>query len=221
MIEPTDLLDLRNFFQRLDLATGELLEERDCYGHTDLPGYLPWMGSRYGFRGRDVPLSIFRGEGMVLFLLARLLRPAVIAECYTGTGYSAACLAAGAPDARVLSVDNYTEGGVGDDGFLITQTLRDRLGLTNLELVNGSTGDLNERMNGMAADLYLSDGPYSGSPRLEPHVTVARHDDVVGQVDRRRFVVVGGSHLSIMSQTVEERDKLAAEMSKMVPVQIV
>ena len=220
MLETTDLLDLRQFFQRLDQAAAELLDERDRYGHVDLSGYLPWMGPRYGFRGRDVPLSIFRGEGIALFLLARTLKPAVIAECYTGTGYAAACLAAGAPTARVLSVDNYSEGGVGDEGFRVAQAIRDRLDLTHLDLIRGSTGELNARLNGRSVDVYLSDGPYGGAPNLDVNVTVIRHDAPDGQVPERSFTVIGGSNLSVMCATVERRDALAAEMGGVCPVRL-
>lgn len=73
----------------MDEAIHGLLDPHHGYGHPDLAGYLPWMGARYSRIGADLPLSVFRGEGMVLFALARLLQPQVIAECYTGTGYAA------------------------------------------------------------------------------------------------------------------------------------
>ena len=212
------LAELGEFLRRLDVAAEALLDGRDRHGCSDLPGMLPWMGPRYGFHGRKEPLSVFRGEGMVLFLLARMLQPAVIAECYTGTGYAAACLAAGASEAKVFSVDNYTEGGAGDEGFQTAQALRDMIGLTNLELVRGSAGDLDIRMNGGSADLYLSDGPYGGAPRLAPHAVVVRHDTRDGQVPDRTFLVSGGSNLSAMCPSPDERDRLMRAIGQVVLV---
>ena len=75
-------------------------------------------------------------------------------------------------------------------------------------------------MNGRGADLYLSDGPYSGAPWLDAAATVIRHDNLDGQVPERVFKVLGGSHMSVMCPTVERRDALATEVGRLFPVQI-
>lgn len=209
---------LDEFMRELDLAVGDFFEPRDVNGHKDLPGYDPRMGPRYGIPGHDVPLSVFRGEGMALFLVARAIKPEVIMECYTGTGYAACCLAAGWwPEAQVISTDNYTEGGLGEAGWARAQGLRDKLGLDNLALHYGTIESL--RQANLLADLYFSDGPYDdGASLLAEGAIRIRHDDGVGQVDGRRFVVPGGSNLSVTCPTIEMRDWLMAEIGKTIPV---
>ena len=82
----------------------------------------------------------------------------------------------------------------------------------------GSIGDLNERMIGDGVDLYLSDGPYGQSPRLKAHATVVRHDTDDGQIPSRTFKVIGGSRMSVMCSTVEQRDRLAVDIGRVMPV---
>lgn len=206
------------FLRKLDEAAEVLLDPHDADGHKDLPDYDPSMGPRYSVKGYDFPLSVFRGEGMALFLVARALRPEVIAECYTGTGYAACSLAAGAPDAEVWTVDTYTEGGMGEAGIRNALVLRDMLGLDNLHCLHGTIEQLRQEMKA-PANLYLSDGPYEGAPPLADGVVHVRHDDTSGQVDGRRFVIQGGSHMSVTCPTVEMRDWLMNEMDAYVRVQ--
>lgn len=210
--------DLHLFMRKLDEAAEALLDPHDAEGHKDLPDYHSSMGPRYSVKGHDFPLSVFRGEGMVLFLIARALQPKVIAECYTGTGYAACCLAAGAPDAEVWTVDAYTEGGMGEAGVQNVHVIRDMLGLTNLHCLHGTVEQLRQEMN-VPADFYFSDGPYEGAPPLADGVVHVRHDDASGQVDGRRFVIQGGSHMSVTCPTVEMRDWLMNEMDTYVRVQ--
>jgi len=199
-----------------------LFERKDEYGHPDLPGYLPWMGPRYSFSGQSGPLSVFRGEGMALFLLARLIQPAVVIECFTGTGYAAAWLAAGWPDASVFSVDNYSENLAGEEGFRRAGRLQSRLDLENLRLLHGSGRTMQEALGGRLADFCFSDGPYdamSFDGLLAPGAVVVRHDDRSGQTKERSFMLLGGSHLSVMCETVEQRDVLMRAIGQAFPVE--
>ena len=204
----------------MDEAIHGILEPHHGYGHPDLADYLPWMGSRYSRIGADLPLSVFRGEGMVLFALARLLQPQVIAECFTGTGYAACWLALGAPEATVLTVDNYVEGGAGSEGLSTAQTIQHRLSLTHLTIMHGTVSDLTAELSlhGQSVDLYLSDVPYGESPPLSERSVIVRHDDTNGQAEDRRFTIIGGSHMSVMCPTTDDRDALTAEMAKLFPV---
>lgn len=215
-----DLEDLCGFLSRFDQKREGLLAPHHEYGHRDLPMYLPWMGPRYGFVGHDFPLSVFRGEGMALFLLMRTIQPKIIAECFTGTGCSGAFLAAGAPQAKVVTVDDYSEGGLGPKGFSHAVELRDRLALINLELYQGPPEYLGDVSQGLSVDVYFSDGPYAESPAaLSEDAIIIRQDDMSGQDIKRSFSFIGGSHLSVMCQTAEERDVLMGAMSKAFPVE--
>lgn len=209
---------LIEFFSNLDNATEGLLEPRDTNGHYDLPGYRAYMGPRYGIPHATVPLSVFRGEGMALFALSQILQPKIVIECFTGTGYAAICLAGGWPDAEVFTVDDYREGGAPDRGWEVATVLRERMELPNLTMVRGLTGDLAKLVR-EAADLYLSDGPYEQAPPLSDRVVHIRHDDKMGQVDGRRFIIPGGSHMSVTCPSIEMRDWLMAEVGRIIPTE--
>ncbi len=207
------------FFERIDCCAAEWFDARDANGHPDLPDYLPHMGPRYSLKGYERPISVFRGEGRVLYLIARTVQPERVAECYTGTGYAAACLAAGWPDALVYSVADYSEGNVGDRGHHMAQALRDRLDLKNLILLRGSLPALGAVM-GWQADLVFLDGPYGETPPAKETVTVIRHDDENASVPGRRFLVKGGSHFWVTCPTVEARDVLASVVAELMPVEL-
>lgn len=138
-----------------------------------------WMRPRYQAPGNDVTISVFRGEGQALFLLARWLRPALIVEKYTGTGYSSACLAAGSPFSEVLSVDNYGEGGAGDAGWRTALAVRDHMRLENLRLIRGTDSDLQDALNGRYPGLVFLDPYLAECSFVQEWCVVARHDGPV------------------------------------------
>jgi hypothetical protein len=212
--------DLSQFMERLDAAAETFLEPHDANGHKDLPDYDPRMGPRYSVKGYQFPLSVFRGEGIALFLIARALRPQVIAECYTGTGYAACCLAAGAPDAEVYTVDVYSEGGLSEQGVKNATAMRDALRLNNLSCLHGTVETVRQAMKS-PANLYLSDGPYEGAPLLADDAVHIRHDDTQGRVDGRAILIEGGSHMNVTCPTVEMREWLIGELRPFVKVRAI
>jgi hypothetical protein len=216
----SDLLALSTFAKRMDtiIDGSSNFQKADSWGHPDLPRYLPWMGSRYGFMGCDIPLSVFRGEGVALFLLARLTQPVLIAECFTGTGYAAAWLAAGCPQAVVYTIDDYREGELREEGFSKARQLFCELGLSNIVSLYGVVDELQSSLAGRKIDLLLVDGPYGETPSLSEGAIVVRHDDMNGQDIKRSFSLLGGSNMSVMCSTVEERETLMAVMSTVFPV---
>lgn len=223
VIDPEDLVALREFSERMDRASEDFVK-RDQYGHSDLPGYFPWMGPRYSRLPDKGPLSVFRGEGMALFLLARLFKPETILDCFTGTGYAAACLAAGWPEAFVYSIDDYSEGGGGEEAHVAACRLAKILGLENLVLFYADGGDpvLRTAMTGRQATLFLSDGPYDKmavGELVAQDAVVIRHDDRSGQVSARSLMLLGGSHISVMLPTIEARDTLAAVLGRVFPAE--
>lgn len=201
-------MTLREFLGAIDLAVMGLLEPRDAAGHPDLPGYRPYMGPRYGFPGLARPLSVFRGEGVALFALAQAVRPKVVAETFTGTAYSSCWLAAGAPEAAVWTVDNWSEGTAGDGGYLAAAELRKRLFLRNLRIVRGTNEDLRRAMGeGIEADLVFLDG-LGGDPPQRKDAPVATHDcpvDGAGPLIR----ILGGSHLHVRIPGLDTAARLA------------
>ena len=209
--------ELSQFMARLDAVAEALLVPYHANGHPDLPNYDPRMGPRYAVKGHEFPLSVFRGEGMALFLIARALQPMVIAECYTGTGYAACCIAAGAPDAETYTVDNYSEGGLGGRGIENVKAMQQALGLSNLHCLIGVVENLRCILP-VPVNLYLSDGPYEGSPSLADDAVHIRHDDTNGRVEGRAFLIEGGSHMNVTCPTAEMRDWLMGEIGPFIHV---
>lgn len=224
-----DLRELHAFVERLDGVMSRLCSstesvpqyfiETDRWGHQDLPGYLPWMGSRYQFVGHDTPKSIFRGEGIALFLLMRMLRPEIAVECFTGTGYSAAWMAAGNQTTRLYTVDNYSEGGIGEEGCFRSRRLMYDLQLSNVILLYGTAEELHTSLWGRQPGVFFSDGPRVEDINLAPDAVVIRHDNLDGQAVNRSFGIRGGSNLTVMSPSVDERNELMAAMAQYFPVE--
>lgn len=182
---------LTEFFLRMDAAASEILIPHDAGGHKDLPEYLSHMGPRYKIPADDWLLSVFRGEGQALFLIARTLRPLLIVDAYTGTGYAAACLAAGAPDAGVISADR-------EERYVyFARGLAGRLALANLTILHGGPGDILRAAGGREPELVLRD-PYHGDPVGGTPLTVEiTHDRRLPLLKGCSFHVRGGSHMIV------------------------
>jgi hypothetical protein len=186
--------DLAAFMERVDRAVEGILVAREEHPR-ELPGRQPWMGPRYVVPGFGSPISIFKAEGVALYALARELRPEVIVEMYTGTGYSALWLAGGAPEAEVYSIDDYSEGGTKDAGWAAVLSLSERMGLSNLHYWRGEASELSGELDGRLADLLFCDGP-ADVRYARPEALVVRHDNPPFP-DRTGFRVLGSSHFSV------------------------
>lgn len=193
--------DLAAFIARIDAAVAGILEVRE-EGPRDLPGREPWMGPRYVVPGFASPISVFRAEGVALYALARALRPDVVVEMFTGTGYSALWLAGGAPDAQVYSIDNYTEGGTKDAGWAAVQALWQGAGLPNLRFIRGEASELKRVLLGPGiADLLFCDGP-ADICYAKPETIVVRHDNPPFP-GRHGFRLLGSSHFTVHCQPAD------------------
>lgn len=161
-------MDLQSYEEKLDEAVAGILELWEDPAHRDK--------RHYRFPGHSVPLSVTGEEGRILFAIARVIQPGTIFEAGTGTGISAACLAAGWPSARVVTVDNFSEGNIGPAaGAAAVKTLWSRLGLRNIELKVADIGQAAE-----ACDLLFLDG--TGKGAVPAAITqgarlVIEHDD--------------------------------------------
>ena len=228
-ITQDDTKALSTFSQRMDhimerfcTTTDQdepLFAPTDQWGHQDLPEYLPWMGPRYQFAGYEVPKSVFRGEGIALFLLMRMLRPEIAAECFTGTGYASAWMAAGSPASLVYTVDNYSEGNLGYEGRIRASRLHHDLGLSNTVLLQGTVEDLSAQLQGRPLGVYFSDGPPVTPIDLAHDVVVVRHDNLDGQDKKRSFGIRGSSNMTVMCPSVDERNELMSIIARYVPVE--
>ncbi|MFQ5791105.1 MAG: hypothetical protein ACE5JI_11600 [Acidobacteriota bacterium] len=112
---------LEEFSREIDKAVVGILELRSDEGHYAIIGY-------------DLPLSVTRQEGQVLFAVARAFGPRKVLELGTGTGYSTAWLAAAVPDAEITTIDDFNEGGTGDMGLEATMAILDRTKAVNVSI---------------------------------------------------------------------------------------
>jgi len=162
-------------------------------------------------------LSVFMGEGLALYVAARVLRPACVADCFTGTGFAAACLALGAPDAQVFTVDTYSEGGAGDAGEAIVRAWTTNLGLSNLYVLRGSVPEMNAAICGRKVDLAAFDPEGNHDLPWAEGAVVANHDNrnIVGERPFS-FMVRGGSWLTFSFQDAGKRDLVRAEVERLV-----
>lgn len=100
--------------------------------------------------------------GQLLFRIARYYRPDVVVELGTSLGLSTAYLAAGAPDARVWTIE-----GSGSIAKTAVENLRG-LGLTNVEVHMGNFDDLLDPLLEKIGPVGLAfvDGNHRGEPTL-------------------------------------------------------
>ena len=89
------MTDIVSFNSLMLKAMKDLLVE---WADPKLPGKL-----HYRFKDYKLPLSVTPHEAYILFSVARAVKPSIIYEAGTGTGYSTAFLSAGWPDARVVT----------------------------------------------------------------------------------------------------------------------
>lgn len=109
---------LVDFLARFDAYAAEHLTEHHRNGCADLPDQNLAFGPRYSVRGFDLPLSVFRGEGVVLWSLVRAFEPVRIVETYTGTGVAACFMAVACHQnggGFVDTVDDFREGGLSQE----------------------------------------------------------------------------------------------------------
>jgi len=191
---------MNDFFTRLHTFINARMEIHDQLD--ELKEYKKIMGHRYVFRGRTLPMSIFAGEGLALYLFVKMFEPRLILDLFTGTGFSAAHLAAGCPSAWIYSADNYSEGDVGDSGWQESNDLINACQLTNVKLIRGSHMELMAALDADGhmrdeLDMLFLDGPGKNISRVfqDENMVVVTHDDqaLLGPND---FRLMGGSHLT-------------------------
>jgi predicted O-methyltransferase YrrM len=189
-----------DFFARLEAFVTARMDVRDQL--EDLPDYKAIMGHRHVLRGRTLPVSIFQGEGLALYLFVQAFRPRVILDMFTGTGMAAAYLGAGHQFARVYSVDDYSEGVAGDAGWDGACGLIQACDLRNVKLIRGSHLDLARVLDADGVtrgdvDLLFLDGAGKDVSEAFDHPGAVRvtHDEPtwLGPND---FRLMGGSHLT-------------------------
>ena len=203
---------LAEFFARLDAVARDLLIPRDEGGHPDLPDYLPHMGPRYGIPADTWLLSVFRGEGQALFLIARALRPTLIVDAYAGTGYTAACLAAGAPEATVLSADK-------EERYVYAaRALVKRLGLTNVTVFHGRAVAIRLEMGGRDPELILRDAYNEDDLGGTPRTVEITHDKQLPLSKGNSFLVAGGSHMIVSCSQVKTYALLRDAVGAVMPI---
>ena len=159
------------FSSEIDEAVEGILEPRGKKNH-------------YAVKGFDLPLSITKIEGQILFSVVRMFAPRKILEFGTGTGYSTAWLFGGFPRAEIITVDDYSEGGMGERGFLAAKELIRRMGGNRVEIVYDNWGNMEQKCKALSPDFIFADGIISReiATRLDPlpGSVIAAHDVTCG-----------------------------------------
>jgi predicted O-methyltransferase YrrM len=132
-----------------DRADAILHPEQAAYLDRLLPPRDALLAEMEALAGRDVPISDPE-VGRLLSILARARNARRILEVGTAIGYGTLCLARGAPEGRVLTIDSDAQRLATARGFL------DRAGvLSRVDLLEGAALDLIPRLDGPFDLVYL------------------------------------------------------------------
>jgi predicted O-methyltransferase YrrM len=126
-----------------------LRTEQAAYLDRLLPPRDPLLAEMEALAGRDVPISDPE-VGRLLSILARARASRRILEVGTAIGYGTLCLARGAPEARVLTIDSDPE------RLETARRFLERAGvLERVELLQGAALDVIPRIDGPFDLVYL------------------------------------------------------------------
>jgi predicted O-methyltransferase YrrM len=111
-----------------------------------------------------------RRDGMFLMTVADQIKPALILELGTNTGISTAYLAAGAPGAKVITID------ASSARSAVARELLSKLGLRNVDFRVGLFEDtLPQVVRGRRIDMAFIDGTHEYRPTLDCWESIAPH----------------------------------------------
>lgn len=160
----------------------------------------PWDGPHYTLRGFRRPVSISPVESYFIANLTKLSAPSIVFEIGTGFGYSAAWFALGIADTQssgsVLTIDNYSEGGLGSAGADAARVIADRMNLTSIIyfLCGNSPEDVPGALGERMVDIAFIDADHHGhhpvsdysviAPRTRDNGIILFHD-----ADKERYTV--------------------------------
>lgn len=120
-----------------------------------------------------VKSSIRHKYGRVLYALCREFKPVMIIELGTGIGISLAYMAKACPDSKLISIENDKE------KLKVAAYACEKLGLTNVELINGYFKDvLNTALKDAVHPLLIFvDGDHSFEATLYCFNEIKKHKD--------------------------------------------
>ena len=140
----------------------------------------PWDGIHYILKGYVRPVSVSSSEAYFLTNIVLLSGVTNILEIGTGFGYSAMWLALGLLFGKrrgtVITLDNYTEGGLGHEGLRAAQTMAQRLGVGYLiEFAEGSSPEgVPLVVDQRSVDMAFVDANHHGTHPVDDYVAVKR-----------------------------------------------
>lgn len=160
----------------------------------------PWDGTHYILRGFARPVSISTVESYFVANLIFLSPVQRIIEIGTGFGYSSNWFVLGLSSARrpgeVITVDNYSEGGLGQHGLDAAREMAGRLNLSSfIRFTTGtSPDDIPIILAGRAVDVAFIDANHHADHPLMDYEAILPHVNEAGiilfhDVDPSRYTV--------------------------------
>ena len=140
----------------------------------------PWDGRHFKLPGTERPLSVSATEARFLTNVACLLDSTTILEIGTGFGYSSTWLAWGlslcTEPGAIHTVDDLTEGNLGERGLKIARELWTRMGVEHLvKMVCGTSPQVLNELSYLGADLVFIDGEHRGEQPLLDYRAALAH----------------------------------------------
>lgn len=137
-----------------------------------------WDGVHQVVKGYSKPVSVSRGESLILGACTALGRAHNIFEIGTGFGYSATWFAIGASclpiPGHVISLDDHREGELGSVGMVVAKSIAKDLGVLHLiEFVTGtSPQDVEMALHGTSPDIAFIDANHHDHGPMDDYQAV-------------------------------------------------
>ena len=141
----------------------------------------PWDGRHFTLKGFQRPVSVSSGEAFILAGCVAMSQPSLILEIGTGFGYSSAWLALGFVHAdlegRIISIDNYSEGGLGPAGLNAAKSIAKSLKVEQLVdfVVGESPKDVAEYIADEIVDIAFIDADHHADNPIHDYYAIREH----------------------------------------------
>lgn len=183
-IEEAFVSGLVDFERQISLVQTTLLERGWLEGRNP---QCSWDGDHFHLPGTVRPLTVSRVESVFLGNLVAACNANNVLEVGTAFGYSAAWLAYGigqtSHDGLVFTLDNGSEGGLGDQLLDIARQIWSRVGVTDrIKAMRGTSPEALDELTELVVDIAFIDGEHRGGQPLKDYQACVRRLSPSGSV---------------------------------------